>query len=993
MGRFAEESHTDLREWYVHCLDFRALKRRLVDDPPDPYDDHPSLMGPSPASPSAAGVGAIGGSGRGGASVAAVDADLEQHQALLMGGQGGGALEAGEASRVGGDVLWGNANAGRGGISLAFPDPASRVFVFEINEELERMWAFYRAQSDECASKLASLHDASADLRHQLHRKLGAAAGGDVGDPSTSSILDHRASAGDGEAPGGSGGRGDYPPASPTAMTTSLLDDPSLQYTSPVVVSTGSVLRPTHQEHLLVSGSAGGSAGGGGGGVASAGGGSTRIRGRKSASNLLGASSSQLQGEDAASSSSGWRSPATTPKHSSSPPSGGSGGDDVDGGMAKANALGAGRGSGNGDGDDDGGEAEGAGTTEDPYVQASLKRSIVELYDTCHRLLSFKMLNYDAFVRLIELHSRRSEASSTHGGMRRGSSSSFAGSWSSKLAAVTDGGEAGGGAELLYASLFCNGDVDVARTALTFKASSSLRGNRRFDFGYRLGAACVLLAWALWDCIADDSLGKDVWHDPAFKIYRGLGNLVLLVYMWGVNIWVWRRFGIDYERCLSLDPKGPRIDPCEQVWNTGCNLSIAFLVSFICFYKCLRGVLLNPKLVPIQFAHIFPLLLLLFMLYCFLTPWSERKELLRVLWTTVISPFGQVRFLEGYVGDILTSVVRVLVDLAFAFLYFLSGVRGWLGNSLDLAHDPISSDHWFKNLLVPLLMVAPLWWRFQQNLRRSYETRQRWPHLGNALKYATAMSVSLFGTFQPQMKSSWVWVFCFVYATLYQFTWDVVMDWDLLRWDGKSLRLRPRLLYRSKTLYAGVAVTNLLLRFLWTVTLVPENAPNLFPHDFQIYLSPFIAAAEIVRRTMWGFIRVENEHLRIYGAPDGTADSDDGDAGSAGFKRLPSSGSSVSTMAGSSINSIGSISSSGPPSGSGGGGGGGRVSGLDRLPYSRMDMSSSASGGGGLFRRATGPLKAWCLTRVKRESRCRLLAELCLFSALLVSIGFLAGLS
>lgn len=66
--------------------------------------------------------------------------------------------------------------------------------------------------------------------------------------------------------------------------------------------------------------------------------------------------------------------------------------------------------------------------------------------------------------------------------------------------------------------------------------------------------------------------------------------------------------------------------------------------------------------------------------------------------------------------------------------------------------------------------------------------------------------------------------------------------------DGKSLRFRPRLLYRNKAMYAGVAVTNLVLRFLWTVTLVPENAPNLFPHDFQIYLSPFIAAAEIVRR-------------------------------------------------------------------------------------------------------------------------------------------------
>lgn len=28
---------------------------------------------------------------------------------------------------------------------------------------------------------------------------------------------------------------------------------------------------------------------------------------------------------------------------------------------------------------------------------------------------------------------------------------------------------------------------------------------------------------------------------------------------------MWRRFGIDYQRCLSLDPKGPRVDPCEQV--------------------------------------------------------------------------------------------------------------------------------------------------------------------------------------------------------------------------------------------------------------------------------------------------------------------------------------------------------------------------------------------------------------------------------------------
>ncbi|CBN80248.1 hypothetical protein Esi_0191_0011 [Ectocarpus siliculosus] len=45
------------------------------------------------------------------------------------------------------------------------------------------------------------------------------------------------------------------------------------------------------------------------------------------------------------------------------------------------------------------------------------------------------------------------------------------------------------------------------------------------------------------------------------------------------------------------------------------------------------------------------------MLFCFLTPRRDREGLLRVLWTTITSPFGKVRFLEGYayVGDILTS--------------------------------------------------------------------------------------------------------------------------------------------------------------------------------------------------------------------------------------------------------------------------------------------------------------------------------------------------
>ena len=115
-----------------------------MDDPPDPYDDHPSMMGPAPGSSSAAGAaagsGGGGGIGASSAAVAAVDSDLDQRQALLMGGQGEEGLEAAvkgsDGGGGGGDGVWGPAAAGGGGraVSLAFPDPASRVFVFEINE-------------------------------------------------------------------------------------------------------------------------------------------------------------------------------------------------------------------------------------------------------------------------------------------------------------------------------------------------------------------------------------------------------------------------------------------------------------------------------------------------------------------------------------------------------------------------------------------------------------------------------------------------------------------------------------------------------------------------------------------------------------------------------------------------------------------------------------------------------------------------------------------
>lgn len=134
-----QESHTDLREWYVHCLDFLALKRRLIDDPPDPYDDHPSMAGSSPQ-------GVVDGSSRGAPTsqtsgaipVSLSDSKLEQRNRLLMAGNGNTCTSS-LRTAVGGETdgledVGVTGGSGEGDISMVFRNRSSRVFAFEMKQ-------------------------------------------------------------------------------------------------------------------------------------------------------------------------------------------------------------------------------------------------------------------------------------------------------------------------------------------------------------------------------------------------------------------------------------------------------------------------------------------------------------------------------------------------------------------------------------------------------------------------------------------------------------------------------------------------------------------------------------------------------------------------------------------------------------------------------------------------------------------------------------------
>jgi hypothetical protein len=110
----------------------------------------------------------------------------------------------------------------------------------------------------------------------------------------------------------------------------------------------------------------------------------------------------------------------------------------------------------------------------------------------------------------------------------------------------------------------------------------------------------------------------------------------------------------------------------------------------------------------------------------------------------------------------------------------------------------------------------PFWFRFGQCLYKYNETNLWHPNLVNAGKYFAGMLLLYFTKLYVEKKISAQFFFLYgVFATIYSYSWDIVMDWGLLR-DGEILRKK---LFYPKWFYYFVAVTNLILRFAWAITL------------------------------------------------------------------------------------------------------------------------------------------------------------------------------
>ena len=267
--------------------------------------------------------------------------------------------------------------------------------------------------------------------------------------------------------------------------------------------------------------------------------------------------------------------------------------------------------------------------------------------------------------------------------------------------------------------------------------------------------------------------------------------------------------------CMLLYYKVPSFPCLLVVW--ACFRCDHWCHSFIYAYLPLQsGAHDIPEFVP---PGVFPLVLVLYTVLQLVFPLRTRVPMWKSIWQVITAPSTSPSFYHGYVGDIFTSMVKVFQDIAWTICFMVSG--DWLisEDSKESTRHEWAHSLWYKNVLMPLICLMPLLFRFNQCLRKYLDTGKRWPHLANASKYALSQTVTLFGAFHPLYLMhknpnhhgtnlfQLFWMAVFVASSLYSFTWDVFMDWGLGR--PKYQFLGPRLMYPRRSYYYYVMAIDL----------------------------------------------------------------------------------------------------------------------------------------------------------------------------------------
>ncbi|KAJ7525736.1 hypothetical protein O6H91_17G063800 [Diphasiastrum complanatum] len=474
-----------------------------------------------------------------------------------------------------------------------------------------------------------------------------------------------------------------------------------------------------------------------------------------------------------------------------------------------------------------------------------LKLAFAEVYRSLCLLKNFRSLNMMAFEKILKKYDKETGQNASKIYLQAVETSHLA--TSEKVLKLMDR------IEFLVTEYFCKGHRKRAMKDLRPRARNS-PAKTHFLLGLLTGSSSYLLIAFVFLLVSPKDYKfpeRTAFMRSTFPVFSTLALFVLHTHMYSLNIYLWRRVRVNYSFIF------------EFASGTELRLQDLLIISTGLTAILIGGMVLH--ITTFETPHfpkeIFPLIVLVVIVGLTILPFNilykkARFAFLRSLRNILFSPFYKVVLADFFMADQLTSQVVALSNLAYVSCYFFGGYFKTRDNSsCTTTHASLVFRY--------VLSMLPFWCRVMQCLRR-YLDEHDYEHLVNAGKYFTTMvALAIRLTYITESTGALLAlsIFSSVLATSYQLYWDIVWDWGLLQKNSRNAWLRDRLILKHKSTYFISMIVNLILRLLWAFSLIHLNKQAI-NHDVLDFL---LASIEVVRRGLWNFYRMENEHLNNVG--------------------------------------------------------------------------------------------------------------------------------
>ena len=475
-----------------------------------------------------------------------------------------------------------------------------------------------------------------------------------------------------------------------------------------------------------------------------------------------------------------------------------------------------------------------------PVARRQIKIAIGEFYRSLELLESYQTLNQTAFRKMTKKFDKMTGRSLQKPYMEKVNSSYFCQS------EIVD--DLIRKTEDMFAMYFENGNRKHAVEKLRAKSAPEDHYIAMFITGLSYGLSVPLLIQAVVK-------GVDRIHqgDPdaqfLFQIWGGFFLVLLMLALFQINCLIWKLYKINYSFIFEFHPLS-QLDAKEMAVVPSVLVFLLAILMWLCFYDFWPGVI-----DPIHYPPIFlSVAVLVFILPLPIIQPQARKWLMVASWRVVMSGFYPVEFRDFFLGNIFCSLTYSISNASFFFCIYATH---WY--NVSNGSNSGSSCGSSQSRILGFLNALPAIWRLLQCLRRYLDSGDWFPHLANMVKYGvSALYFAFLSAYRINLGSNSLRSLFLVFAcinTIYCSLWDVLMDFSLMQDNSKNFLLRNELGFKVKWPYYATLVIDPILRCGWIFYAIYANQVQQ-----SAKVSFFVALAEVFRRFIWTFFRVENEH-------------------------------------------------------------------------------------------------------------------------------------